>query len=49
MITALVNAGADLNAKDKDGKTALDYARDEGNSKAVDALVKAGAGAKQDR
>jgi ankyrin repeat protein len=49
MITALVNAGADLNAKDKDGKTGLDYARDEGNSKAVDALVKAGAEAKQDR
>ena len=38
VITILLKAGANANAKDKDGKTALDYARESNNSQAVTAL-----------
>ena len=42
-IKAMIDVGADVNAKDKDGNTALDHAREKKNEKAVTALIKAGA------
>ena len=36
----LLNAGADAKAKDKDGKTAFDYAKDNDALKGTDALKK---------
>jgi len=41
VIAALLKAGADLNAKDKHGKGALDLARAQ-NTKVVETLIKAG-------
>jgi ankyrin repeat protein len=38
-----LEAGADLNAKDANGKTALDYARRNNNAPAITALTKAAA------
>ena len=43
MIAALVKAGADVNAKDSDGETALANARAAKNSGAVTVLIQAGA------
>ena len=40
---AYMQAGADINAKDKDGKTALGYAREKNNSKIEHLLIQKGA------
>lgn len=42
VFAALLNAGADIRIRDNEGRSALDYARDAGNSVAITALVKAG-------
>ncbi|MBR4984716.1 MAG: ankyrin repeat domain-containing protein [Proteobacteria bacterium] len=42
-IKALLQAGAEVNAKDKNGKTALMYAADSGNDETIKALLQAGA------
>lgn len=42
-IKAMLKAGADVNAKDKNGKTALMYAADAGNDETIKELLKAGA------
>jgi ankyrin repeat protein len=42
-IKALIRAGADMNARDKAGKTALDYAIQEGNEKTIKLLQSYGA------
>jgi ankyrin repeat protein len=42
-IKALIRAGADMNARDKEGKTALDYAMQEGNEKIIKLLQSYGA------
>ncbi|HMD53233.1 MAG TPA: ankyrin repeat domain-containing protein [Phycisphaerae bacterium] len=39
----MINNGADVNAKDNDGETALTIAQNESNSQAVIALLNAGA------
>lgn len=40
---ALIDAGADVNAKDEDGQTPLHYAADRGHSEALKVLINAGA------
>ena len=42
-LNTLLTAGADVNAKDKDGKTALKLAQEAGNEKIVELLKQAGA------
>ena len=42
-VKALLEAGADLNAKDKEGKTALMYAKEKNHTEIVHLLKKAGA------
>ena len=42
-VTALINAGADTNARDEDGNTALHLAVGNGHAQAVTALLNAGA------
>ena len=42
-IAALVNAGADLNVQDTDGRTPMHWAAKRGHAKAVAALTNAGA------
>ncbi len=44
IIALLVQHGADINAKNSEGGTPLDVARELGNAVAVSALVEAGAG-----
>ncbi|MEI0539122.1 ankyrin repeat domain-containing protein, partial [Brachyspira pulli] len=39
----LIESGADINAKDKDGNTALDYARYRDNSEIEQLLIEKGA------
>ncbi|MEI0608062.1 ankyrin repeat domain-containing protein, partial [Brachyspira pulli] len=39
----LIESGADINAKDKNGKTALDYAKEKNNSKIEQLLITKGA------
>jgi ankyrin repeat protein len=43
VIEALIHAGADVNARDKDGKAALDLAREAENGPLRDLLISAGA------
>ena len=43
MVPPLLKAGADVNAQDAKGRTALDFARTACNSRAVAELLKAGA------
>ena len=39
-VKMLLEAGADINAKDKDGKTALDYAKERKDKEIIDILLK---------
>ena len=41
-VKALLKAGANLNAKDKEGKTALKYAKENSHTETVQLLKKAG-------
>jgi ankyrin repeat protein len=43
VVQQLINAGADVNARDEEGETALDKAADERNLRAVQVLRAAGA------
>ena len=43
IVVALLKSGADVNAKDNDGKSALDYARMMENQPIIAELIKAGA------
>ena len=42
-VKALIDAGADINAKDNDGQTAISYATENGYAETVKALIDAGA------
>jgi len=42
VVAALLKAGADVNAKDRDGKTALDYVRKNKDSAVAKLLEQAG-------
>jgi hypothetical protein len=42
-VKSLIERGADLNAKDPEGRTALDFAKQRGTTAVVDLLMKAGA------